>query len=374
MSNSVGSVNAVDSVFSSTLAKDIPFNFVNGVLTLFVGDKQYSIGKEDARIGEIKTILNDPLKTVVDLEAVLNKNSVERHINECPANTGKAYVKDGEVYFNGELINSVLAQRIKECLAFGLSFEHMLRFMENIAANPSYRSQTELFDFLGNKSLPVTPDGCFLGYKAVRNDWMDKYSGTIFNGIGTKVSIPRNKVDDAREHECSFGLHVGALPYVQNYGNGSTDRIIYVKVNPKDVVAVPADHNAQKVRVCEYEVIGEYKGELNQSPVYSNDITPQGSPVNATDDWDDNWDDDDYDDEDDFEPTIYDDYYGDDNYWDDEDEDDEDEDELDDEFADKTDEYGCGVYQSPPPDKKYGVKPSGQRYYDVRENGRFVKK
>ncbi len=36
------------------------------------------------------------------------------------------------------------------------------------------------------------------------------------------------------------------------------DNVILVKVNPRDIVAVPKDHQAQKMRVSRYEVIGDF--------------------------------------------------------------------------------------------------------------------
>lgn len=385
------------------LAKNVPFNFVNGTLSFFANSQQYFVGKEDARMKAVIGLLNSKTATEDELINVMKQSAIENYVGKTVVNDNKAYVKDGEIYYNGEIINSVLSLRIKECMKFGLPFDHMLRFMENISANPSYQSQKELFDFLSNKSLPITTDGCFLGYKAVRNDWMDKFSGKIFNGVGTTVKMIRPKVDDDRRNECSFGLHVGAIPYVKSYGSESGDRIVYVKVNPKDVVSVPLDHNAQKIRVCEYLVMEEYKGELDKSPVYNNNLEGLGNPMN-NDDWDDDWDDEEFDEEDEFEPTYYDGY---------EEYDDEDEDEDDDWWEDgddydlnglysnsveDNDEYGCGlnsqvnVSVQKPDDNilvgspssnlpkytqttnDFGIKSNGQKFWNYRKGGKFAKK
>jgi hypothetical protein len=51
---------------------------------------------------------------------------------------------------------------------------------------------------------------------------------------------------------------VAAFEYADKfYSNG---HLMEIKVNPKNVVAVPTDYNQQKMRVCEYEVMAEYKG------------------------------------------------------------------------------------------------------------------
>lgn len=38
-------------------------------------------------------------------------------------------------------------------------------------------------------------------------------------------------------------------------------RTVVCRFNPRDCVSVPRDYNAQKVRVCKYEVVEDYKGE-----------------------------------------------------------------------------------------------------------------
>ena len=44
-----------------------------------------------------------------------------------------------------------------------------------------------------------------------------------------------------------------------------------VKVNPKDVVCVPHDHNSTKIRVCEYTVVKDYCQILKSSCYSSED-------------------------------------------------------------------------------------------------------
>ncbi len=167
-----------------------------------------------------------------------------------------ARYEGGVVTWNGQCVHSTLANRIIDMVTQGFPVDPMLRFLENLMLNPSARSVNELYEFLENRGLPITPDGCFLAYKAVQSDWMDKYSGKINNSIGAVVEVPRNSVDDDRANECSFGLHVGAQSYVSGYGSGE-DHFLVVKVNPRDCVSVPRDHDATKLRVCRYEVLEE---------------------------------------------------------------------------------------------------------------------
>jgi hypothetical protein len=151
--------------------------------------------------------------------------------------------------------------------------------------NPSMQSQKELYDFLEHEHLPITEDGHFLAYKAVRNDYKDKYRGTFDNSVGQVVKMQRAKVDDDRARGCSDGLHAGALNYVAGYGSvESGDRIVIVKINPRDVVSVPSDCNCEKLRTCRYEVVGEYQGELIK-PLYSSEFSYDEHDLDEDDDY-----------------------------------------------------------------------------------------
>ena len=121
-------------------------------------------------------------------------------------------------------------------------------------ANPSYRAVNELYGFLEKNNLPITPDGHFLAYKRVRDDYKDVYSGTMDNSIGKIVEMERNLVNDDKNQTCSSGLHFCSEGYLNHFGG---DRTVIVKINPRDVVSIPTDYDNSKGRACRYEVIGE---------------------------------------------------------------------------------------------------------------------
>jgi hypothetical protein len=78
--------------------------------------------------------------------------------------------------------------------------------------------------------------------------------------------MPREEVDEDPNRTCSTGLHVACFDYAKDFG----ERLIEVKVNPRDVVAVPVDYNGTKLRCCQFEVIREGKVILTQ-PLYDGD-------------------------------------------------------------------------------------------------------
>jgi hypothetical protein len=172
---------------------------------------------------------------------------------------GKFKVADGRVLFNGAELPADINNRITEMAIKGEDPGAIMKFWERLQKNPSMRSVQQLWNFLNNIGIPITEDGCFLAYKAVRSDLMDVHSGTIKNDIGSVIEMPRNQISDDPDHACHAGLHVGALEYTGNFHSGGV--MLICKVDPADVVCVPNDHSYQKMRVCRYEVLGIHGGE-----------------------------------------------------------------------------------------------------------------
>jgi hypothetical protein len=166
-----------------------------------------------------------------------------------------AELRGSNVYYKGEIVNSVLARRILSIVKEGFDAAPLLLFLENLMSNPSKRAVDELYGFLEVSGLPITDDGHFLAYKSVKQDFTDHYTGTMDNSVGVTVSMPRNSVDEDKDRTCSNGLHFAAHQYASGFQ--SSGKMIVLKINPRDVVAIPSDYNNQKGRCCEYLVVEE---------------------------------------------------------------------------------------------------------------------
>lgn len=176
---------------------------------------------------------------------------------ESSANTfcqGYFKIDNGIAYYQDQPLAYCLSKRIVNMMDDGFDIQPMVRFVNNLMSNPSNRAIQETYAFLEVCNLPITEDGCFIAYKRIRDNWMDVYSNTLDNHIGNIVAMPRNQVDDVSERTCSHGLHVCSIGYLTHY---TGNRLVAVKVNPRNVVSIPTDYENSKMRVCEYTVVQE---------------------------------------------------------------------------------------------------------------------
>lgn len=187
-----------------------------------------------------------------DWEAVRNTIDPKKVVLEY--GNGNISVQGDKLFWKNEEMHGAITKRMIQMLQEDFPVEPLVNFMENMMQNPSCRSVNELYGFLENNRLPITPDGHFLAYKRVREDFKDCHSGTMDNSVGNIVEMERNRVDDDQNHTCSTGLHFCSESYLHHFHGA---RVVIVKINPRDVVSIPTDYNNAKGRACRYEVIGE---------------------------------------------------------------------------------------------------------------------
>jgi roadblock/LC7 domain-containing protein len=240
-----------------------PFIIQGNNIVVVIGNKSHTISKTHITYNKVLEAIKaqdwDTVKDIIEpKKVVLNYGA------------GNISIQGETLYWKGEVLNTGLARRMIEMLQEGFPIEPMVNFMENLYANPSKRAVTELYSFLEKNNLPITPDGHFLAYKKVRDNFMDVHSGTMLNAPGQTLEMERNAVDDNKDNTCSTGLHFCGMSYLSCFGG---DRTVIVKINPRDVVSIPSDYNDAKGRTCRYEVIGELGVEPEEAftaPVQEN--------------------------------------------------------------------------------------------------------
>ena len=255
-------------------------NPTDGFLTVVVDGKQHTILASNPLFASAVSAFQ-----IKDLDALMLALDPSRKFLNLYAKYEQIEVKDGSVFVDGDVIQSVVADRIINFLADGVDCLPIFKFITRLQLNPSKRAVDELYTFLEHKHLPLTETGTFLAYKAVRNDFTDKHTGKFFNGVGEVLSMPRNKVDDDKNVGCSYGFHAGTLRYASEFACGS-DKMVLVEIDPADVVSIPTDCEFQKLRTARYKVVAEYERPLDEH-VYESRFSTEND-----DDVDDEWDDD----------------------------------------------------------------------------------
>jgi hypothetical protein len=253
-----------------------PYLIQGDNIVLVIDNVQHTVNRSHIGYDKIKTAIKDG-----DWETVRKTVNPERML--VSFGNGNIEVQGNRLFWQGRELNNSLVRKIIAMIEEGFDVEPLANFMNNLMQNPSMTAVNELYRFLEVGNLPITPDGCFLAFKKVRDDYMDVHSGTVLNKPAplltqqqadampmkggrrnetvvdvidgeTVVSMPRNAVDDQRQNTCSHGLHFCSLDYLNHFDG---DRIVIVKINPADVVSIPADYNNTKGRTWRYTITGE---------------------------------------------------------------------------------------------------------------------
>lgn len=249
----------------------------HGTQIVLVVDGQVSIvDSNHPNFYKILTLLDE--RNVDGIPPLLNvEQALKRKLSD------KVNIQNGELYYLTTPIFDTLAQAIMSAASFDDTeqLNRLVQFFENLMENPSKQSIAHLYNWLQRHHLSLTDDGHFYAYKGVTEEYLSKYSGKgVVNGmvylnsrlenrVGNVVYISRDDVDPNYKESCSYGLHVGDLTYAENWG----ERVVKVKVNPRDVVVV-LDDDSRKMRVCRYEVVSEESNPLRPTQFDTHFSTP----------------------------------------------------------------------------------------------------
>lgn len=239
------------------MSKALPFIVQGNNIVVVIGNKSYTISK-NTHIAYAKIL--DAIKAQ-DWDAVHDLIEPKKVILSYGA--GNISIQGEEVCYKGTVMHNSLTRRLVSMFQEGFPVEPMVAFMDNLMQNPSARAVKELYGFLEKNQLPLTPDGCFLAYKNVDADYLDCYTHKMDNSVGAVVEMERNQVNDDQNETCSHGLHFCSASYLPHYPGQHT---MIVKVNPRDVVAIPTDYNDAKGRACRYEIVGELGVDVVDTP------------------------------------------------------------------------------------------------------------
>lgn len=253
----------------------IKFVITMDSINVFLNGKNVLVNKKSLLYPQVLTAIEnqdeEALSKLVNLgEYLMSQNENFTIIGN------NLYFKNEDV---AELIGKTIVNRIMASVLKGnFNVQAELKFIENAVLNPFKDIRQELYEFMDTNELQLTEDGCFLACKKVTHDYLDIYTRTMDNSVGATVKQDIDQCDTDRNVECSKGLHFCSRSYISNYATDERNaRVVIVKVNPKDVVAIPRDYNFAKGRACEYKVIDEVKRDLSDLSRFHKDngILPQ---------------------------------------------------------------------------------------------------
>lgn len=245
-----------------------PFIIKAESLTLWVEGRQYTIPQDDKRFDRIIELLKKrEFIEAGDLARELQARTtslLKIYINGSDVGT-EVEIRNGGLFIDGALMEGDLAEEILIMIDRGLPSEHYMAFAARLARNPSYRTRRDLFQWVKSQNMPISLTGHIMGFKVVRADGWDIYTGRTFHHhVGAYISMPREQVDDDIRRTCSSGAHFCGESYISSYGSAhrETDRIMVLAICPSEIVCFPADYaSCGKGRAHAYSVVGEMSRE-----------------------------------------------------------------------------------------------------------------
>lgn len=231
----------------------IPYTLNENSISFFFAGRPRSVASDHPNYdGIIAAVINnriDDLNTFLDTKKFVTLWT-----------RGKVTIdSDDRVRFKGTPVNEYLAQRIiAHYKTDPRLVEPLVAFTEKLMENPNHEIREDLFKWLENGKMPIYPDGDFAAYKVVRSDFTPVHKGPYGQdqSPGSIVEMPRTECDEDRNNTCSRGLHFCSYDYLKYFDvTDPQNVVILLKINPRDVTAIPTDYNLTKGRCCRFEVL-----------------------------------------------------------------------------------------------------------------------
>tara|TARA_B100000131_G_scaffold108996_1_gene105897 strand:- start:5480 stop:6319 length:840 start_codon:yes stop_codon:yes gene_type:complete len=264
----------------------IPYILTEQSLTVVVEGKAHTMQSNHPSFERAKEALKNE-----EWDRLANLFDVSKAVEDYLDQDAEIEVKDGAVYFQGEVVHGMVVDKILDFMRKNLPYQPLVKFLGKLMDNPSSRAVDELYTFLEHKNMPITPQGNFLAYKGVTDDFKDFHTRSFSNRVGDVLEMRRNGVCDDANIGCSSGFHAGSYDYAKGYAN-SGGNLMVVEIDPADVVSVPTDCSCQKLRTSKYKVVGHYE-TIDAPPLdegLNDDFYDYDEDMEAeTDEWNEGW-------------------------------------------------------------------------------------
>ena len=168
-----------------TAAGPLPYTITQDSITVLIGGVPKSVPAGTPQYAQLRTALF-ALDWGAVADCLTREGALRRYLPS-------SFKVDGDKIFDhtGMELPADVAQKIVQMATSNEDASPLVAFYCRLANNPSRRSVTQLFSFLGHAGIPLEPDGTFLAYKGVREDFLDQHSGTLLNTPGTTQRMNR---------------------------------------------------------------------------------------------------------------------------------------------------------------------------------------
>jgi hypothetical protein len=226
-------------------------------ISVFYNDDVFDISKGEPRFSSVYRLINE--EKFDEIPKFLNNKAIFDEIEKYEGFENR----NGILYIKDEPVPSMLGTHILEFYHGGFDISNLLNFWESLRKNTDQVIREDLFEYLKKEGITILPDGSFLSYRTVNEDFKDIWTKTVDNSIGTVVSMDREKVNANRNNSAGAGLHIATIKKAISFGNWTIDndvRLLAVKVRPEDViVGINLQSDEAYIRCCEYKVLTEIK-------------------------------------------------------------------------------------------------------------------
>lgn len=241
----------------------LAFTITPNSINLLLDGRMRTIDKTHANYAVLRTCIKAYQMSGHDRrDAIVSeiKNLIDIKTFIARVTEGRVQISDDTVLYDGVKTHNVIAQRLLSMLGDGFDVKPLARFMDKMMQNPYADTREDLYSWLEVGGLPICEDGDFVAFKKVRRDYKSLHGGEVDNSIGAHPTMDPKDCDSDRYQTCSRGLHFCSFPYLSEYA-GTEGRVVIVKINPANVVAIPHDYGITKGRAWTYHVIDEVPEE-----------------------------------------------------------------------------------------------------------------
>tara|TARA_R110002012_G_scaffold29329_1_gene90669 strand:- start:3380 stop:4279 length:900 start_codon:yes stop_codon:yes gene_type:complete len=228
------------------------YSITKSQITIFKNDESRSVVKGYPKFNTIKKDLVSSCFSDKMLKHSYEMLSLPDFVEKFSEGNITVDHENGQVWYGTFEVKNSLSDQMMKLLDKGDGIKSFVRFADMLMSNPKQDIVDELYGFMKHNGISINGAGYIVAYKGVRNDYKDRWTGTIDNSVGAKPRMPASEVEHNPKNPCGRGLHAGSYKYAKGWaGNGT---VMEVLIHPAMVCSVPWDCESQKMRTCGYDV------------------------------------------------------------------------------------------------------------------------